>query len=1090
MRSRRFRAPRPLPVGAFAVLALLLVAGVASAGMPRRGGGPTPHAVVATLTIRPDGSVSTAGILGLSGVTYRLLTPYNGSIADERNGSILDGAGRTVNYSSGSAAVTVFDAVNVTVENFHLLSTSIAAIGVFVLNSSVVRVMNDTIATIGPPVEVASSASVVISNNTAPSTGGMALFDSSNVAIEDNNLATSTGTAVSAVRVTGLTLLRNDGSHAAGNALNLAYVDSLVVGGNRLDRSGAGTSISFTFVEQGNVSHNNLSQTSSAVFVDLSANLSFWNNTVSSATLNPYDIQLSSGIAIIDSVATSASSAGAFLQQDVGVTLLRVDFANSIKGVDVENSSGVRIQDSRLGGAVSSVYCYGTSDLTIAGSDLSDPQNGLYAIQSSSLTVRNSFFGLANYPINLTGGTHDVLVVGSNLDNAQIGGVYLNNVYRITVDNSTIRSDAQYAVSAVATQGLTISSTNLSGTATKPGLVGIHTVGDSGVSLLNDTIQWTQSPILDDGTDGLRVVGTDLSNETGSLAGLSISNDQHILVAGSDFFGDTGQGITGFRFTNLTVSHSNFGRVQFDGLDLLTGTDVRVTSNTFDNEGGTAVYFASATGLLASGNSLNNDSYAFYLQGGTGEQILGNTALIDRDGGLAATNVNGFLVAGNNFSGDSAPGLTALGLTDVAGFSITGNTLAQDDRALYVVGTSSGTIVGNRVQNDNVSFDIEGSVDAELYHNDFVQDAGWVLSNTPTLSWDNGFPNGGNFWSNYTGPDLLTGLGQNLPGADGLGDHPEVLTPANIDRYPLMTPWTDHAALFVETGLPLATPWTVVFNGTAHTAMSNTITVSSSVGSRTPFTFSIPTVLQHAASPSSGSGTLGAGLVMEAVTFAVPAYPLTFTESGLPIGTNWAVVLDTTSLPNSGATVTENLPNGTYDYSVASVPGFSVVPSKGTVTVTGGPQAVAVTYTAFTFPVSIVEIGLPPQTSWGVKIGSNASGTTLAALTLQLTNGSYTFTVTPITGYTSTPRDVTWRVSGGPATFYVSFVANTSSSPGPGKNSVSYLSQSLLPYEVAIAILAVLAAVGWFLAVRRRPPRSPEVPPPATAPPTPPPGAA
>ncbi|MFI5414154.1 MAG: hypothetical protein ACHQ16_00555 [Candidatus Lutacidiplasmatales archaeon] len=102
-------------MAACAVLAVLLMAGLAGAGTVRRGGGLHPQAIAATLTIRPDGSVSTAGILSVSGATYTLLATYNGSIADERNGSVLDGAGRTVNYASVSATVTVFDATNVTV---------------------------------------------------------------------------------------------------------------------------------------------------------------------------------------------------------------------------------------------------------------------------------------------------------------------------------------------------------------------------------------------------------------------------------------------------------------------------------------------------------------------------------------------------------------------------------------------------------------------------------------------------------------------------------------------------------------------------------------------------------------------------------------------------------------------------------------------------------------------------------------------------------------------------------------------------------------------------------------------------------------
>jgi hypothetical protein len=36
--------------------------------------------------------------------------------------------------------------------------------------------------------------------------------------------------------------------------------------------------------------------------------------------------------------------------------------------------------------------------------------------------------------------------------------------------------------------------------------------------------------------------------------------------------------------------------------------------------------------------------------------------------------------------------------------------------------------------------------------------------------WDNGYPSGGNYWSDYTGTDNYSGPSQNIPGSDGIGD--------------------------------------------------------------------------------------------------------------------------------------------------------------------------------------------------------------------------------------------------------------------------------------------------------------------------------
>jgi len=55
--------------------------------------------------------------------------------------------------------------------------------------------------------------------------------------------------------------------------------------------------------------------------------------------------------------------------------------------------------------------------------------------------------------------------------------------------------------------------------------------------------------------------------------------------------------------------------------------------------------------------------------------------------------------------------------------------------------------------------------------------------------WDDGYPSGGNYWSDYKGTDLYSGPYQNETGSDGIGDTPYVIYGDNVDHYPLMNPW-------------------------------------------------------------------------------------------------------------------------------------------------------------------------------------------------------------------------------------------------------------------------------------------------------------
>lgn len=95
---------------------------------------------------------------------------------------------------------------------------------------------------------------------------------------------------------------------------------------------------------------------------------------------------------------------------------------------------------------------------------------------------------------------------------------------------------------------------------------------------------------------------------------------------------------------------------------------------------------------------------------------------------------------------------------------------------------------------------LENSSNNRVYHNNFinntkqVHDVSWDFPWIPPSIniWDDGYPSGGNYWSDYTGVDEKSGPNQDQPGSDGIGDTPYVIDVNNRDGYPLMSPfpWT------------------------------------------------------------------------------------------------------------------------------------------------------------------------------------------------------------------------------------------------------------------------------------------------------------
>jgi parallel beta-helix repeat protein len=88
-----------------------------------------------------------------------------------------------------------------------------------------------------------------------------------------------------------------------------------------------------------------------------------------------------------------------------------------------------------------------------------------------------------------------------------------------------------------------------------------------------------------------------------------------------------------------------------------------------------------------------------------------------------------------------------------------------------------------------VSLDTSTS-DNRLYHNRFVANSNQASDNGTGNSWDNGYPSGGNYWSEYNGTDSYNGPDQDIPGRDGIGDTPFTISGAAgaQDRYPFLHP--------------------------------------------------------------------------------------------------------------------------------------------------------------------------------------------------------------------------------------------------------------------------------------------------------------
>jgi parallel beta-helix repeat protein len=81
-----------------------------------------------------------------------------------------------------------------------------------------------------------------------------------------------------------------------------------------------------------------------------------------------------------------------------------------------------------------------------------------------------------------------------------------------------------------------------------------------------------------------------------------------------------------------------------------------------------------------------------------------------------------------------------------------------------------------------------------IFHNNFIDNGIQGYCVAAYALWDDGYPSGGNYWSDHTGKDEKNGPNQDQLGSDGIGDIPYVFDVYNPDNYPFMDPngWLLH----------------------------------------------------------------------------------------------------------------------------------------------------------------------------------------------------------------------------------------------------------------------------------------------------------
>ena len=386
----------------------------------------------------------------------------------------------------------------------------------------------------------------------------------------------------------------------------------------------------------------------------------------------------------------------------------------------------------------------------------------------------------------------------------------------LTIDNITYTLTGNIINDSIVVQrnntvvdghGYTVQGTGASGS------IGIDLSGISNVTIKNMKIDTFIYGVYLVSSSRSNISGNNITyNEYGIRLDSSSSSNS---ISGNNIT-INGNGIYLYSSFNNTVSENNFTNNWYDiNLNSFSSNNT-ISDNNITSWGGNGAITldSSANGNIIYHNNIyaensdGTDAYSEY------NNIFGNNITLDWAETIGVCLAPNNVVAGNNITdcefgiamenfntvknnniADCNIGVVSIALRNdgwsipasARGVVLFGNNITQCDSGIRLDGLLNCTIVGNNIESNLDGIDaFESSWSNTIYHNNFINNTSQATLSSVSKSvgnvWDDGYPSGGNYWSDYL--TKYPNAAEN--DSSGIWNTPYVIDKNNTDHYPLM----------------------------------------------------------------------------------------------------------------------------------------------------------------------------------------------------------------------------------------------------------------------------------------------------------------